>query len=178
MLSKDLSVIFKIKICFACIHDKQILFNNIMILFKSHKKLKQTLTPRSHLFHQTRVRARVLRQTRHFPSARSLRQHRRAKSVQSDTPEERRARLHPGPREPQGPDSQLAQPLQSQPSRRQLNPRRRLLPQPLHRPHHHHKQQQQQQQQRRKTRLNTIYCRVHPVPSPPQNQHPEVNHSP
>ena len=31
MLSKDLFVIFKIKICLACIHDKLILFNNIMI---------------------------------------------------------------------------------------------------------------------------------------------------
>jgi len=29
---QNLSVIFKIKIYFACIHDKQILFNNITII--------------------------------------------------------------------------------------------------------------------------------------------------
>jgi len=31
-LSKDLSINFKIKILLACIHDKQILFNDITIL--------------------------------------------------------------------------------------------------------------------------------------------------
>ncbi len=37
MLFKDLPVIFKIKICSSCIHDKQILFNNkTVILFNNN----------------------------------------------------------------------------------------------------------------------------------------------